>query len=111
MTPDERLNRIEATLDRAARMYEKMVVRQVGIRIMYRQGVRRMEDMMDRMDHQDKLLEALIDSQIKTEETTRRAEEAVASLAESVKKLVERTVNKNNLAKERPAHGQNTVLY
>lgn len=103
MTPEERLDRIDATLDRAARMYETMVLRQVGIRNLYRQGadryaelVSRMTEANDRMERQDALLEALMHSQLRTEENLRRweathasTEEIVQSLALVVKEFVE----------------------
>src|SRR5687768_10453028 len=68
LTPEERLDRIETTLDRASRMYEKMNVRHAGIRTLYRQGVNRFEEVLAREEHLDALLAALMDSQLRTEE-------------------------------------------
>lgn len=87
MTPEERLDRIEATFDRAAKKYENLVVRQVGIRNRYREGIHRMGELMGRTEHQDALLESLIDSQMRTEEALRRLEKTVSDTAESVKQL------------------------
>jgi hypothetical protein len=80
MTPEERFERIEATLERAARLNEKMNLRHAGIRTLYRQGASRLEEMMDRMDRQDLLIGALIDSQLRTEESLRRLENSVTEM-------------------------------
>lgn len=76
MTPEERYDRIDATLDRAARMDQEMVIRQLGIRNMYRDGVNRMAELIERTEHQDALIDQLIDSQLRTEESLRRFEAA-----------------------------------
>jgi hypothetical protein len=82
MTPEERLDRIEATLDRTLSMCEKMNIRHAGMRGMYRHGVNRFEEMLDRQEQLDALLAALMDSQLRTEHTVRQ-------LAESVQKFID----------------------
>ena len=77
MTPDERLDRIEATLDRTLSMCEKMNIRRAGIRVTYRQGVNRFEEMLDPQEQLDSLLTALMDSQLRTEHSVRQPAESV----------------------------------
>jgi predicted nucleic acid-binding Zn-ribbon protein len=87
--PEERLDRIEATLERAAKLQEKMNLRHAGIRTLYRQGVNRLEEMMDWMDRQGALIEALIDSQLRTEQNLQRLEKTVDEAVKGIRSSVE----------------------
>lgn len=89
MTPEERLDRIEATLDRASLMYQRMNIRHAGTRILYRQGVNRFEEMLDRQEQQETSLAALMDSQIRTEDQMRHMQTAIASLTKTFETYLE----------------------
>jgi hypothetical protein len=79
----DRLDKIEADLRFTADLLKQMSLRQVGLRGMYRQGVHRFEEMLDRQDHQDALLSALIDSQMRTEASLQRMEAGFEKLQQS----------------------------
>lgn len=71
MTPEERFERIEATLARAASLQHQINVRHSGIRGLYKQRVHRIEELADKQEHIDNLLIAVMDSALRTEESVR----------------------------------------
>jgi hypothetical protein len=77
MTPEERLNRMEAILERLLRYEDRAHVHHMGLRSLFRTGVRRMDDLLDRQAQTDSLLSALMSSQLRTEESLQRTEESL----------------------------------
>jgi hypothetical protein len=88
-----RLEKIEALFNRAASKYDAMAHRQIGIRNLYREGVRRMEEWAsqraDRDEYLDSRMDALMDSQLRTEESLRQTQEGFRQLQDGFRQLQE----------------------
>lgn len=113
MTPEERQRyaEIDAKLQFTANLLQRHTLRHAGLRGMYRQGVNRFEEMLDRQERQDILLASLMESQLRTEaslnrlaETSRETEAILNRLAESSRETEANLNRLTETAKETEAN-------